>query len=70
MRPGLQRAEVVWRVIAKAAVLHETHPDVPFVVMSPALPARGPTLAALEAVVGHGKPIDEIVELTAQITTA
>src|SRR4051812_41437607 len=50
VRPGLRRAEVVWKVIAKAAVLHETHPDAPFVVLTPALPMPGPAASALDAV--------------------
>jgi site-specific DNA-methyltransferase (adenine-specific) len=63
IRPGLQRADVVWKVIAKAAVLHETHPDVGFVVLTPACPPPGPSASALDAVVGPGKPITEIIEL-------
>jgi site-specific DNA-methyltransferase (adenine-specific) len=70
VRPGLRRAEVVWKVIAKAAVLQANHGDVPFVVLTPALPAPGPIAAALEAVVGPGKPIREIVELPARVTPA
>ena len=68
-RPGLRRAEVLWKVIAKAAVLHETRPDVPFVVLTPALPQPGPLAAALDAVVGPGRPIREVVELPTRITT-
>jgi hypothetical protein len=63
LRPGLRRADVVWRVISKAAVLHESHPDVGFVVLTPALPSPGQSASALRAVVGPGKPIAEIVEL-------
>jgi site-specific DNA-methyltransferase (adenine-specific) len=70
VRPGLRRADVAWRVIAKAAVLHQTHPAVPFVVVTPALPTPGPAAAALEAVVGAGRPIHEVVELPARITPA
>ncbi len=63
VRPGLQRADVVWKVIGKAAVLHETHPDVGFLVLTTACPLPGPSAAALDAVVGPGKPIREIIEL-------
>ncbi|HEX2381458.1 MAG TPA: site-specific DNA-methyltransferase [Acidimicrobiales bacterium] len=63
VRPGLRRADVVWKVIAKAAVLQEAHPDVAFVVVTPAPAAPGPAASALEAVVGAGKPISEIIEL-------
>jgi site-specific DNA-methyltransferase (adenine-specific) len=65
VRPGLRRADAVWKVIAKAAVLHETHPDVGFVVITAAGPLPGPAASALRAVVGPGKPIAEIVELSA-----
>src|SRR5262249_48143635 len=68
VRPGLRRAEGVWKVIAKAAVLQATHADVPFVVLTPSLPLPGPIAAALEAVIGPGKPISEIVELPARVT--
>jgi site-specific DNA-methyltransferase (adenine-specific) len=70
VRPGLRRAEVLWKVIAKAAVLHQTHPDVPFLVLAPALPAPGPMAAALDAVVGPGRPIAGVVELPSRITPA
>jgi site-specific DNA-methyltransferase (adenine-specific) len=60
VRPGFRRAETLWKVIAKAAVLHETRPDVPFVVLTPSMPAPGPTLTQLLAVVGAGKPIAAI----------
>jgi site-specific DNA-methyltransferase (adenine-specific) len=63
VRPGLRRADVVWKVIAKAAVLHEIHPDIGFVVVTAAGPAPGPPAAALRAVVGLGKPIAEVIEL-------
>jgi site-specific DNA-methyltransferase (adenine-specific) len=63
IRPGLRRADVLWRVMAKAAVLHESHPDVPFVVVTPAGPAPGAPARALAAVVGPGRPIAELIEL-------
>jgi hypothetical protein len=63
VRPGLHRADVVWKVIAKAAVLHEIDPGMAFVVLTPACPPPGPPATALDAVVGPGKPIREIIEL-------
>jgi site-specific DNA-methyltransferase (adenine-specific) len=63
IRPGLRRADVLWKVIAKAAVLHESHPDIPFVVVTPAGPAPGVPTQALAAVVGPGRPIAELIEL-------
>jgi hypothetical protein len=34
-----------------------------FLVLTPACPLPGPSAAALDAVVGPGKPISEIIEL-------
>jgi site-specific DNA-methyltransferase (adenine-specific) len=64
IRPGLRRADVLWKVIAKAAVLHESHPEVAFVVVTPAGPAPGAPTQALAAVVGPGRPIAEVIELS------
>jgi hypothetical protein len=50
-------------VIAKAAVLHEIHPGVGFLVVTPACPPPGPSASALDAVVGADKPVSEVVEL-------
>jgi len=63
VRPGLRRADVVWRTMAKAAVLHEAHREVPYVVLTAARPGPGPVAAALDAVVGPGRPVAEIVDL-------
>ncbi len=64
VRPGLRRTDVLWKVIAKAAVLHESHPGVRFVVVTPAGAAPGAPSQALAAVVGPGRPITEVIELT------
>jgi site-specific DNA-methyltransferase (adenine-specific) len=59
-RPGLARIDAVWRTIAKAAVAHETAPDVEFVVLTSGSVRGGP----LAAVVGPGRPIAAVVDLT------
>lgn len=77
-RPGLQRADVLWKTIGAAAVLREQitasnagrgrhdRPDVSrCIVLTPALPSRGSAgSAALAAVTGPGKPIHDVIVLT------
>ena len=59
-RPGLSRIDAVWRVIAKAAVAAEAMPDVEFVVLTSGTVRGGP----LAAVVGEGRPISAVVDVT------
>lgn len=65
-RSGLRRADVLWKVLGKAAVLHAAHPEIPLIVLSTDLPTKGTSgAAALEAVCGAGRPIVDVVELGA-----
>ncbi|HMK96438.1 MAG TPA: site-specific DNA-methyltransferase [Acidimicrobiales bacterium] len=62
-RPGLKRADVLWRSLAKAAVLRETC-ALPLVLLAPEGP--GPMASgadALRAMTGHGKPIFAVIEI-------
>ncbi len=59
-RPGLSRIDAVWRVIAKAAVAAEAMPGTEFVVLTSATVRGGP----LAAVVGAGRPISAVVDVT------
>jgi site-specific DNA-methyltransferase (adenine-specific) len=59
-RPGLSRIDAVWRVIAKAAVANEAMPGTEFVVLTSGAVRGGP----LAAVVGSGRPISAIVDVT------
>ncbi|MGH2717132.1 MAG: DNA-methyltransferase [Actinomycetota bacterium] len=60
--PGLRRTETLWRVLGKAAVLHEVAPTSPLVVLTTGAPnPKGPGQVALGAVVGEGKPIASVV---------
>lgn len=64
-RPGLRRAETLWRTLGKAAVLHEMDEKTPFVVLTAGLPATGSEGAhALRLVTGPGKPITAVIDLT------
>lgn len=61
---GLKRAEILWKALGKAAVLHEAHPGAPFVLLTTASPTQGSAGgAALGVVVGPGKAIHDVVEL-------
>lgn len=63
-RPGLRRADTLWKTIGKAAVLHETDPSTPLLVLSTDLPDAGsPGESALRAVTGPGKPIHSVIHL-------
>jgi site-specific DNA-methyltransferase (adenine-specific) len=63
-RPGLQRADVLWREIGKAAVLRAAEPGARFVLLAPAVPApRSPGALALAAVTGPGQPVFAVVTL-------
>ena len=59
-RPGLSRIDAVWRVIAKAAVVAEAMPDTEFVVLTSGTVRGGP----LASVVGEGRPISAVVDVT------
>jgi site-specific DNA-methyltransferase (adenine-specific) len=66
-RAGLRRAEVLWKVLAKAAVLASARPGVGLVVLTTAVPAAGSAGdSALRALVGAGKPIRDVIVLTSE----
>ena len=61
---GLRRGETLWRVLGRAAVLHEVAPETPYVVLTTDLPASGSAgAAALRALTGPGKAILAVVEI-------
>jgi len=59
-RAGLSRIDAVWRTIAKAAIAHESMPDVEFVALTSGTVRGGP----LASVVGEGRPIRDVIDLT------
>lgn len=64
-RPGLRRAEVLWKVLGKAAVLASARPGVGVLVLTTDVPAAGSAGdSALRALVGPGKPISDVIVLT------
>lgn len=64
-RPGAQRVELLWRAIAKGAVVRELDPQARFGVLSTGLPSAAAGGAALKAVTGKGKPVAIVVDLLA-----
>jgi site-specific DNA-methyltransferase (adenine-specific) len=59
-RPGLSRIDALWRVVAKAAVAQQVAADQDFVVLTAGTVRGGP----LATVVGEGRPIAAVVDMT------
>jgi DNA modification methylase len=53
VRPGLARPDTFWKSLGRAALVHAARPDVPYVLLTTALPG-GTGRATLAAVVGDG----------------
>ncbi len=64
-RPGAQRIELLWRAIAKGAIVHEADPSARFGVLTTGLPASASGGSALQAVTGHRKPIAVVIDVMA-----
>lgn len=64
-RPGLQRVEVLWRAIAKGAVVAAARPDDAYGVLSWGLPSAASGGTALAAVTGPGRAVAAVVDLAA-----
>jgi DNA modification methylase len=70
-RPGLKRADVMWRALGKAAVLQAARQRDPsrtdlgtLVLLTTDLPARGtPGHRALQAATAEGGPVHDVIEL-------
>ena len=65
-RPGAQRIELLWRAIAKGAIVHESDPRARFGVLTVGVPAGQSGGKALEAVTGPKKPVAAVVDLLAE----
>ena len=64
-RGGLKRADVLWRAIGKASVIHQRDPQALVVLLTTDRPAPGSAGAqALDAVVGPERPIADVIDLT------
>lgn len=69
-RPGAQRIELLWRAIAKAAVVREVDPSVRFGVLATGLPTATNGGRALDAVVGPKRSVAAVVDLLADDAVA
>lgn len=64
-RPGLKRTDTLWKALGKAAVLNQTQPNVPLVLLTTdAPPQRSAGAEALEAVMGPKRPVRDLIVLT------
>jgi DNA modification methylase len=67
-RPGLQRADALWKAIGKAAVLHQAQQhggSGPLVILTTSLPVAGsPGALALQQVTGPGRPVCAVIDVT------
>jgi len=58
-RAGLRRTDTLWKALGKAAVVHASHPDVPFVLVTTDAPVAGSAGAqALTTLAPRGAPDD------------
>ena len=65
-RPGLQRSDVLWKALGRAAVLQQVG-VAPLVLLTTGLPvARSPAAIALQQVTGPGKPLRAVVDVTSR----
>ena len=64
-RPGAQRIELVWRAIAKGAVVAGAAPDHRYAILAPGLPSAATGGRALQLVTGPGRPVAAVLDLLA-----
>ncbi len=64
-RPGAQRIELLWRAIAKGAIVREADPSARFGVLTAGLPASASGGSALKAVTGSKKPVAVVIDVMA-----
>ncbi len=64
-RPGSQRIELVWKAIAKGAVVREADPKARYAMLTIGRPASAAGGKALDAVTGPQQPVAAVVDLMA-----
>ncbi len=69
-RPGAQRIDLLWRAIAKGAIVRETEPMNGFAILTVGLPTDGSGRRALAAVTGPGKPVALVVDMLSETAGA
>lgn len=64
-RPGLNRSEVFWKALGKSAVLSQSYPQIPLIILTPNRPSqKGSADKALKTVTGVTKPIRDVITMT------
>jgi DNA modification methylase len=64
-KSGLRRADTLWKTLGKAAALASVAKPRPLILLTTDLPAKAsPGNAALSAVTGPGKQIEDVIDLT------
>jgi site-specific DNA-methyltransferase (adenine-specific) len=69
-RPGPQRIELVWKAIAKGAVVREAEPKARFAVLTIGRPASATGGKALDVVTGPKQLVAAVIDLMADDATA
>jgi site-specific DNA-methyltransferase (adenine-specific) len=66
-RPGLRRADVLWKALGKAAVVASVRPGAGLVLLTVDVPVRGSAGdSSLRVLWGEGKPIRDVIVLTSR----
>lgn len=65
-RPGAQRMEVLWRAIAKGAIIRQCDPSSGFAVLTVGLPSAASGGRALAVVTGPDKPVVAVVDMLSE----
>jgi hypothetical protein len=65
-RPGAQRIELLWRAIAKGAVVRAAEPTHHYAVLTCAVPTAASGGRALEIVTGPDQPVQAVIDLLAE----
>ena len=61
---GLGRTEALWKALGKAAVFHQSHPEVKLVLLTTSVPSKASTAgSALRSLVGPDLPVFDVIEL-------
>jgi site-specific DNA-methyltransferase (adenine-specific) len=64
-RPGLKRTDTLWKALGKALVLRSVQPNVPLVLITTDVPARGSAGdAALQQVTGPDSAVADVIEMS------
>jgi site-specific DNA-methyltransferase (adenine-specific) len=69
-RPGAQRIDLLWRAIAKGAIVRQVDPSSGFAVLTVGLPSAASGGRALAAVTGPDRPVAAVVDMLSEAAVA